>query len=398
MSKLISRICHIFVVGTITFNKRNIYIMGGDVVCQNNDDKSVNQSLTVPKHYDTSINLSELFRKWIDDHFEEIIIVLDKESSIKYISSSVKGTLGYCQKELIDEKGYDIISLEDKVFIKERFKNNLGSMEGHTIELSIRDFQGEYFRFNCHIDRVNVENVDYFIATLVDIRNRNQSEDQLVHSEKMTIAGQFAAGIAHEIRNPLTSLKGFLQLLQSGIAQKDAYYRIMIEEIDKLESITSELLFISRPLTDKREMESVRSMVDDVMVLLKSQAKFKNINWEFIHMDDKAINCDRSQIKQVLINVIKNAIEAIQSSGTIRISVKEIQSNMEICIKDDGVGIPEEIIHKINEPFFTTKDSGTGLGLMISKQILNQHHGSMSVMPNSYGGCTVKIILPINES
>lgn len=218
----------------------------------------------------------------------------------------------------------------------------------------------------------------------------------IVQSEKMSIAGQLAAGIAHEIRNPLTSLKGFLQLLQAGVNQKEIYYQIMIEEIEKIEMITSELLFISKPMTDEKKIESIHSMVMDVIMLLKSQAHLKNIEIEWSVDKDLHTYCDRSQIKQVLINIIKNAIEATDKVGVIKIEVQpSMDGDIEIDIIDEGPGISDDIIDKIGEPFFTTKKGGTGLGLMITKQILDQQNGKIFIVNSSEKGSTFRIVLPV---
>lgn len=216
----------------------------------------------------------------------------------------------------------------------------------------------------------------------------------MIRSEKMSVAGQLAAGIAHEIRNPLTSLKGFLQLLQAGVSREDAYHNIMVDEIEKMENITSELLFISKPMTDHKEMVKLPEMVEDVVTLLQPEAKLKNIEIKMKQISSQNVNCDRSQIKQVFINILKNAIEAMDAPGCIKISSQLQKQGMAIDISDEGPGIPEEIIHKLGEPFFTTKQNGTGLGLMITRQILERHEGKLEILQNEETGSTFKVILP----
>src|SRR5690625_4513041 len=186
---------------------------------------------------------------------------------------------------------------------------------------------------------------DYFISIFKYSAKTEKTKEKMIQSEKMAVAGQLAAGIAHEIRNPLTSLKGFLQLLQAGINQKEVYYQIMSDELDKIETITSELLFISKPLTNKREIESIHSMINDVMVLLNSQAHIRNVNIVRKKVEDFYVYCDRSQLKQVLINIIKNAIEATEEFGTVTIKVRAVDSTIEIDVIDEGPGIPKDLIH-----------------------------------------------------
>lgn len=237
-------------------------------------------------------------------------------------------------------------------------------------------------------------NQEYFVALSRDITDKKEAEEIFVRSEKMSVAGQLAAGIAHEIRNPITSLKGFLQLLQTGIEGKAEYFRIMEEEIEKIQTITSELLFISKPLTNEIQNESIAELLNDICTLLGSQARLYDITIQLNFDNEMYINCDRSQIKQVFINIIKNAIEVMEEGGIIQVNVKDQHPFVAVDVIDEGSGIPDEIIDKINEPFFTTKKNGTGLGLMITNQILEKHLGKLEVFQNDTVGSTFRVLLP----
>lgn len=326
----------------------------------------------------------------------DIIIVGDRVGKVRFISKSVKSMLGYEVSDMLGTAWNETLLVEDVTYIRKNFSKKINKHQSFNI--NIRNLHGKYIWFDCTIVKVKSDNNSfYYIATLKDITNKKEAEEMMVRSEKMSVAGQLAAGIAHEIRNPLTSMKGFLQLLQAGVERNEAYYKIMIDEINKIETITSELLFISKPLTDNKKKELVDQMVEDVVVLLRPQARLKNIDLKWEPTSNHSIYCDRSQIKQVLINLIKNAIEAMKESGTIKIELHETDAHIEINVVDEGPGIPEEIIHKLGEPFFTTKQSGTGLGLMITKQILAHHDGNMEVFQNKEKGSTFQIQLPRDE-
>src|SRR5699024_1445993 len=178
------------------------------------------------------------------------------------------------------------------------------------------------------------------------------------------------------------------------VSQKDAYYRIITDEIEKMEKITSELLFISKPLTEHQQTEPIQPMVDDVITLLQPEANLKGINIVHQPYKDTSIYCDRSQIKQVLINLVKNAIESMDESGTITIAVETTPESTYIHVSDEGIGIPNDTIHKLAEPFFTTKEDGTGLGLMITKQILKRHRATLDIKQNQTKGTTFSITFP----
>lgn len=329
---------------------------------------------------------------WVEKNNHDIVTVWDESGKVIYISSSIENLLGYQTSDLRGTYWYEKISAEDVSYIREQLENASDSFQ--KINVNILNNNGKYIWSECKVAKLTdkATNTKYYISTLKDITDKKEAEEMMIRSEKMSVAGQLAAGIAHEIRNPLTSLKGFLQLLQAGVKGKEEYYQIMVEEIEKIETITSELLFISKPLTDNRKMESIKDMIHDVTVLLGPQAKLKGIDIRMDGLDKAQINCDRSQIKQVLINLLKNAIEAMESPGFITFHVKDGEEVIKISISDEGPGIPEEIIHKLGEPFFTTKQTGTGLGIMITRQILASHQARLEISQNEKGGSTFHMI------
>ena len=168
-------------------------------------------------------------------------------------------------------------------------------------------------------------------------------------------------------------------------------------EIEKMEAMTTELLFISRPLTEKKKLESINDMVEETLILLQTQTEKINIDLQFIKNEDITMYCNRSQMKQILINLIKNAIEAIQKDGEILIQSQIIKNDICIDVIDDGPGIPNDVIDKLDQPFFTTKEEGTGLGLMITKELLSLHNGTLVIKANQTAGSTFRLILPKDQ-
>jgi len=334
---------------------------------------------------------------WLGEQSHEIVAVWNKHGKLLFISQSVEAILGFQPEKLIGMRWDSFLTTEDKQsFNQEALKKE----EKQTFNIKIENVEEKYIWFECNLSKIYIakhKNKYCYVSILKDITNKKEAEEMMILSEKMSVAGQLAAGIAHEIRNPLTSLKGFLQLMKAGVDAQDAYYKIMIDEINKIETITSELLLISKPMTNNKKSESVQSMINDVLVLLQPQARLHHIHLKWANEHDAYVYCDRSQIKQALINIVKNAIEAVHSDATITINVKTRNHFIEIDVIDEGPGIPEDIIHKISEPFFTTKPSGTGLGLMITKQILEQHNGYMDILPNKNRGSTFRMLLPKYE-
>ncbi|OZU90221.1 PAS domain-containing sensor histidine kinase [Virgibacillus indicus] len=345
-------------------------------------------------HFPELSALPQFMMKWIENYNNDVITVWDRNGEIIFISESIERLFGYRVSELLGTYWYEKISSEDLGYIMKYFDQEDNNSQRFSI--NIMNKQGKYIWTECTTAKIVDKNSGqaYFISILKDITDKKENEEMMVRSEKMSVAGQLAAGIAHEIRNPLTSLKGFLQLMQAGVNRKEEYYKIMIDEIEKIETITTELLFISKPLTDNKKVESVSAMLDDVIALLSPQAKLNNIEIKKLFSEDVTIYCDRSQLKQVFINLFKNAIEAMNHSGTIKLQVSRRHPSIEIDVIDEGVGISEEIIHKLGEPFFTTKQTGTGLGIMITKQILERHNATLEIKRNPDIGSTFRIIFP----
>ncbi|MBB6451859.1 signal transduction histidine kinase [Salirhabdus euzebyi] len=226
------------------------------------------------------------------------------------------------------------------------------------------------------------------------IKLEREFDESLIRSEQLTTAGQLAAGICHEIRNPLTTIKGFFQLLKYETSRSN-YIQVIEGELDRIEKITSELLLLAKPHAELLEGHNLIELVEDVALLLRSQATIKNIliqtNYEATEI---MVFCEHSKIKQVLINILKNAMEVMEN-GKIEIEVSIKQRQAVLTIKDEGPGISEENLRRIGEPFFTTKEGGTGLGLLICFNIIKNHNGTIKVESEEGKGTTFMIQMPI---
>ncbi|MCM2533955.1 ATP-binding protein [Neobacillus pocheonensis] len=208
-----------------------------------------------------------------------------------------------------------------------------------------------------------------------------------------------AAAIGHEIRNPLSSLKGFTQLQQERYPNTNDFYPIMIQEIDRINSIVNDLMYLGKPKVIEFEKASIEEIIAYTLSITQQQAERQSVTVEtIIEGPLSPIDCDDKQLKQVFINLLKNAIEAMPKGGKIKIQVKvSKERKMLISIEDEGCGIAEENILNIGEPFYTTKKDGTGLGLMVTNQIIKDHKGELSIHSRLEKGTKVEVELPINQ-
>jgi signal transduction histidine kinase len=243
--------------------------------------------------------------------------------------------------------------------------------------------------------------IAYFLLTRFTsyIHSLTEVHLELRQKEKLAVIGQMAAGIGHEIRNPLSSLKGFTQLQQERNPNTNDFYPIMIQEIDRINSIVNDLMYLGKPKEIKFEKANIEEIIAYTLSITQQQAERQGVTIETKMAGPlPPLDCDSLQLKQVFINLIKNGIESMQTGGNISINVKVIDGKMmNISIQDEGCGIAEDDIPNLGEPFFTTKTEGTGLGLMVSSQIIQDHHGEITIKSSLEHGTLVDVTLPISH-
>ena len=224
--------------------------------------------------------------------------------------------------------------------------------------------------------------------------------EELKQKEKLAVIGQMAAAIGHEIRNPLSSLRGFTQLQQERYPNTNDYYPIMIQEIDRINSIVNDLMYIGKPRVIHFEKASIEEIIAYTLSITQQQAERQGVTVETTMAGPlPPLDCDEKQLKQVFINLIKNAIEAMPEGGRIEIRVKVLErQKMIVSIQDEGGGIAEDNLLNLGEPFFTTKKDGTGLGLMVTNQIIKEHLGEINIKSGLEKGTRAEVILPIIHS
>lgn len=244
------------------------------------------------------------------------------------------------------------------------------------------------------------------ILFVQDVTERKRWEEQIRQAEKLSIVGELAAGTAHEIRNPLTAVKGFIQLLRDrlsdmGLMREKSYTDIIMDELDRINLIISEFLALAKPTQPDLRIIDMKTILDELAMLTESEALLKNITIETcIEGNPPLIVVEVDQIKQVFLNLINNAFHAMPDGGNLRIVVKNHGDNgwVQIAFSDSGVGMQPAVQSRIFEPFFTTRDTGTGLGLTVTYRIIQNHGGTIEVESAPGQGCTFIVSLPIHPT
>lgn len=231
-----------------------------------------------------------------------------------------------------------------------------------------------------------------------DMRHRHRMEELMRRSEKLNTVGQLAAGVAHEIRNPLTTLRGFLQLQEQSKKLNLDHVRVMLSELERINLIVGEFLILAKPQAVKFKYRDIRDIISEVSVFMSSEALMHNVTIKDNYTeDDCRIPCEENQLKQVFINLLKNAIEAMPQGGQIHIVISRLATHVSVQITDEGIGMDEETLKRIGDPFFTVKENGTGLGIMVSQKIIQSHQGLMELSSQVNVGTTVRVLLPLQE-
>jgi signal transduction histidine kinase len=241
------------------------------------------------------------------------------------------------------------------------------------------------------------------LISIKDVTEFKKIEQAAYQNDKLAMLGKIAASIAHEVRNPLTAIRGFIQLLAPFLkeAGKEEYSRIILSEIDRANDIISEFLNSSKPGAPVKEEVSVASLLKEIFLLSESEALLKNCQIQCSAIDEELfVWADVKQIKQVLLNIVKNGLDAIQDNGAnnegmIRIHAERSGSFVEIGIEDTGKGMDSRTLSHLFDPFFTTKKKGTGLGLSVSYRIVKNHGGSIDVQSAIGQGTVFRIKLPL---
>lgn len=231
-----------------------------------------------------------------------------------------------------------------------------------------------------------------------DLGNFSTHEQQMQKIDKLATLGKVAAGVAHEIRNPLTSIKGFLQMFERRFMDEErledlTYAQVMLQDLQRVECLISQLLLLSKPNHLDKSDCSLADLLDEVQDGALKLAKDKGIDVHFAIRSLPRMFVDAGLLKQAIENVVENALQAMESGGTLRVHAYTTNHGTQIDVSDTGPGIPYYLMDKIFDAFFSTKEHGTGLGLPISQRILADHGGEIRVSSKGFG-TTFTLLLP----
>lgn len=336
------------------------------------------------------------------DNIDSGVLLFDEEGIISFVNKQMYGMLELNRHALV---GCTISHLLSHVQLS-RFKKKqvLQSYREMIYKgKSNHEFIDEYGRYWRVTLCCGEQMKGCYLFTVKEISDYKLIEQTAYRNDSLAMLGKLSASIAHEIRNPLTAIRGFIQLLHPHLHQlgKEEYAKIILAEIDRANDIIHEFLTSSKPSVPQIAMIPVSALLKEVVLLTESEALMKGCQIN-LHpfQGDMSISGDAKQIKQVVLNMIRNAMEAITDRadeiiGKIEIGARREGTNVRIFISDNGKGMDIRTLDSLFNPFFTTKENGTGLGLSVSERIVKNHGGCISVTSRVNEGTQFVISLPL---
>lgn len=359
----------------------------------------IGREITERKYVEKLLEESQQQYKSLFQYSPDIVYMMDLEGVFTNLNPQFRTITGYSPDKVIGKNVRDLLPENYKENTLESFSAVITEKKPQVYELTLPHQNGKDIILQCTAVPIIVNGkISGIIGYGKDVTLLRQTEERLRRTEKLSVVGELSASVAHEIRNPLTSLKGFVQILQVEDKKHQLYYQIMHDELDRINEIVSELLLLAKPQQLNYKKADLQKVLSNVISLLKTEASLHNIEVVFDYYNPLWIECEPNQLKQLFINIIKNAIEASQSGSKVTISLKPLENGkVSIIVKDSGYGISEERLQKIGEPFYSSKEKGTGLGLTVSFKIVESHHGTINFCSKLHEGTEVTIVLPVKN-
>lgn len=352
---------------------------------------------------DTKNSISVFYNAFL--YSTDAIILTDTKGVITNINKAFTKLFGWEQDEVIGKTTKILRSSGTKDEFYEDMWNSIKTHGKWKGEIINKHKNGTLIPVLLTITPIIEQNkIIGYMGIDIDMTESKKLQEQMARSERFATIGQMAAKVAHEIRNPLSSISLNAELLGDEIKSRSfdkdeaqSLLESIMNEVDRLASLTKEYLQFSRMPATNANKHDLKKVIINITLFVENELKSRNIKLVLDLPDEQAVSFfDKDKMRQVLLNLIKNSIESLDQNGEIIISVKQNRIETHIMVSDNGAGIEKEDQQKIFEPFYTTKKVGTGLGLAICKQMVEDQNGSIHYLDEK-PGAQFLIILP-NDS
>ncbi len=342
------------------------------------------------------------FLEAVFDSMQEGLVILDRRGRIEYANRAAQRLLGLSMPESQGIHIRRFLREVDWEKILELDATEWERLVNREIEVNYPEHRFLSF-YLMPVPKVDARSSSGAVIILRDVTRERLNEAQSIESERFRAVTLLAAGVAHEIGNPLNSLRIHLELMRRTLANLPAdaqaglreSLEVCLQEVERLDRIISEFLQAVRPVKPRVESASLRDIVMETITFLRPELADRQILIETDLPDDlPTVRVDRQQIRQMLFNLLKNAMEAMETGGVLRVSAAATDRFVRLAIRDTGRGMSSEEMGRVFEPYYTTKPGGTGLGMMIVQRIVRDHGGELEIHSEPGRGTCVTVFLP----
>ncbi len=347
-----------------------------------------------------NLHASENRLRAILDTATDAVLSIDENHSIILYNNAAQRIFGYSREEVLGEDLNILIPSkygDHRQYVRRFLETKESDIVGKTISLMGLRKNGEEFPIELSLSYLEMAGGITFTAIIRDMSVHQQLEKKLLQSERLAAVGQAVAHVAHEIKNPLMIIGGFSSQIRQRLEDEKDLQKLemILEEVRRLEGLVANLGDFTKEYRLVKRHANINSVLMDVLEIMQGVCSPEKYEFKpFLSAEVTEINCDPDKLKQVFINIISNGLEAMPHRGVISVHTEKLQNGIEVRITDEGIGIPEEDLEHIFEPFYTTRETGSGLGLSISYKIIEAHGGEIWADSRPGKGASFIIQLP----
>jgi two-component system, sporulation sensor kinase E len=324
---------------------------------------------------DTLFRSQERFRKIFESSPCLMAILSQKDLTFMEVNASWSNFIGYSCDELINQK------INSNHFIDEATETYIDlNKKSRNKKIRYETKKGEVRSGLLSTELIDIHSEPCLLVVLTDITDRVHLENEMYRLDRLNLIGEMAAGIAHEIRNPMTTVQGFLQLSRNKVGNLSTdFIDLMLEELKRANSIITEFLNLAKNKISLKKKQNLNAIIEALSPLIQAEALRSNKQLKLDLGECPDISLDEKEIRQLILNIALNGLDAMTSNGNLTIKTYKDKETVVLQIKDEGQGINQEVLSKLGTPFFTTKETGTGLGLAICYSVAKRHDAQIEI-------------------
>jgi len=329
--------------------------------------------------------LEESFLKAFNCNLVPMAVITYPDGQYLEVNESFVRITGYTHQELVGKRiSNTIMKKEECLRLLNIFKTN---NHFYNLEIKFLNKSGQSRNAISSAEMINLGGRPCLLGVMMDVSDKKDMEDEITRLARFNLIGEIAASIGHEIRNPMTAVRGFIQLLKQkkGLDEYNEYFEIMIDEIDRANSIIKEFLCLSKDNIVKLHENNLNTIIKAINRLVQAEALLsdKTINLELGEIPNLSI--DENEVRQLILNLVINGLESMDAGGGLTLKTFREKEEVVLVVKDQGNGIDPNIINKLGTPFFTTKEEGTGLGLAVCYNIAARNNAKIQIETGAGG-------------